>query len=109
MSLSSPFIRRPVGTTLLTAAVALVGAIAFVIGLIGTVNGVGRFQWDVYVSIVASYAYLFAYTLDVPGNAKTLTLPNNDKIRILAVTATDERGGVSPAQTLVDAPAGTER
>src|SRR5271170_5575852 len=29
MSLSSPFIRRPVATTLLTAAVALAGAVAF--------------------------------------------------------------------------------
>src|SRR3954470_16538912 len=29
MSLSSPFIRRPVGTTLLTCAVALAGAIAY--------------------------------------------------------------------------------
>ncbi len=31
MNLSAPFIRRPVGTTLLTAAVAIVGAIAFVV------------------------------------------------------------------------------
>src|ERR1700684_2971660 len=30
MSLSSPFIRRPVATTLLTAAIALAGAVAFV-------------------------------------------------------------------------------
>jgi amino acid transporter len=44
-------------------AIALVGAVAFVIGLIGTVNSVGRFQWDVYVGIVSSYAYLFAYLL----------------------------------------------
>ena len=29
MSLSSPFIRRPVATTLLTAAIALAGAVAF--------------------------------------------------------------------------------
>src|SRR5258708_4187743 len=29
MSLSSPFIRRPVGTTLLTFAVAIAGALAF--------------------------------------------------------------------------------
>src|SRR3954470_21623599 len=29
MSLSSPFIRRPVGTTLLTCAIALAGAIAY--------------------------------------------------------------------------------
>jgi amino acid transporter len=44
-------------------AIGLVGAIAFVIGLVGTVNNVGRFQWDVYVGIVSSYAYLFAYLL----------------------------------------------
>ena len=31
MSLSSPFIRRPVGTTLLTVAVALAGAVAFTV------------------------------------------------------------------------------
>src|SRR5215208_324369 len=31
MSLSSPFIRRPVGTTLLTCAVALAGAIAYLL------------------------------------------------------------------------------
>jgi amino acid transporter len=44
-------------------AIALVGLIAFVVGLIGTVTPVGRFQWDVYVAIVSSYAYLFAYLL----------------------------------------------
>jgi amino acid transporter len=44
-------------------AIGVVGAIAFVIGLVGTVNNVGRFQWDVYVGIVSSYAYLFAYLL----------------------------------------------
>src|SRR3954453_18868 len=31
MSMSSPFIRRPVGTSLLTAAIALAGAIAYVL------------------------------------------------------------------------------
>ena len=31
MSLSSPFIKRPVGTTLLTVAVAIAGAIAFAV------------------------------------------------------------------------------
>ncbi|GAA3792036.1 APC family permease [Amycolatopsis tucumanensis] len=44
-------------------AIALVGLVGFVIGLIGTVTSVGRFQWDVYVGIVSSYAYLFAYLL----------------------------------------------
>ena len=31
------------------------------------------------------YSYLFAYALDVPASARTLTLPKNDKIRILAI------------------------
>ncbi|RJQ83964.1 APC family permease [Amycolatopsis panacis] len=44
-------------------AIAFVGLVGFVVGLIGTVNPVGRFQWDVYVGIVSSYAYLFAYLL----------------------------------------------
>ncbi|GAB2842988.1 APC family permease [Actinocorallia aurea] len=44
-------------------AIGLVSLIGFVVGLIGTVNSVGRFQWDVYVGIVSSYAYLFAYLL----------------------------------------------
>nr|BFE59515.1 APC family permease [Dactylosporangium thailandense] len=44
-------------------AITFVSVVGFVIGLIGTVNSVGRFQWDVYVGIVSSYAYLFAYLL----------------------------------------------
>ncbi|WP_131736260.1 APC family permease [Actinomadura roseirufa] len=44
-------------------AIAFVSLIGFVVGLIGTVNNVGRFKWDVYVSIVSSYSYLFAYLL----------------------------------------------
>jgi alpha-mannosidase len=35
------------------------------------------------------YSYLFAYSLDLPQQAQTLTLPNNNKIRILAVTVAD--------------------
>ncbi len=49
-----------------------------------------------------AYSYLFAYELDLPANAKTLTLPNNDKIRVLAVTAADESARVTPAQPLYD-------
>ena len=33
------------------------------------------------------YCYLFHYTLDAPGAATTLTLPNNPKVRIFALTA----------------------
>jgi alpha-mannosidase len=47
-----------------------------------------------------AYSYLFAYTLDVPVNATTLTLPNNDQIRILAITASNEHERLIPAQLL---------
>ena len=49
-----------------------------------------------------AYSYLFAYTIDVPPGAKTLTLPNNDNVRILAITGSNERGGVKPAHALYD-------
>jgi alpha-mannosidase len=49
-----------------------------------------------------SYSYLFAYGIDAPANAKTLTLPNNGKIRILAVSVADEGPLVHPAQVLTD-------
>ncbi|MDT5268489.1 MAG: alpha-mannosidase [Acidobacteriota bacterium] len=49
-----------------------------------------------------SYSYLFAYVLDIPSGAKTLTLPNDDKVRVLAVTVSDEGDAVRPAQPLFD-------
>jgi alpha-mannosidase len=49
-----------------------------------------------------AYSYLFAYALDLPAGARTLTLPNNDRIRILAVTVADEPWVVTPAQPLYD-------
>ena len=49
-----------------------------------------------------SYSYLFAYALDVPSDARTLTLPDNDKIRILAVTLSNAGGQVRPVQPLYD-------
>lgn len=49
-----------------------------------------------------AYSYLFAYPIDIPANAKTLTLPNNDKIRILAISAADETAPLAAAQPLYD-------
>jgi alpha-mannosidase len=49
-----------------------------------------------------AYSYLFAYAIDVPLNAKMLTLPNNENIRILAITGSNERTEVKPAQPLYD-------
>jgi alpha-mannosidase len=49
-----------------------------------------------------AYCYLFTYALDLPSGATTLTLPNNDKIRIMAITVADQSGKVRPAQPLYD-------
>jgi alpha-mannosidase len=49
-----------------------------------------------------AYSYLFAYSIDLPPNVHTLTLPDNDRIRILAVTVSAERDRVQPVQPLYD-------
>jgi len=49
-----------------------------------------------------AFSYLFAYALDVPANAKSITLPNDDQIRILAISAADEPAPVVAAQPLYD-------
>ena len=49
-----------------------------------------------------SYSYLFAYAIDLPSGAKTLKLPNNSKIRVLAVSLADENPEVKPARPLYD-------
>lgn len=48
------------------------------------------------------YSYLFAYALDLPAGARTLTLPDDERVRLFAVTVSDEGGGVRPAQPLFD-------
>ena len=49
---------------------------------------------------VYAYCYLFSYSLDIPQGATTLTLPDNDKIRIMAITVADQPGSVQPAEPL---------
>jgi alpha-mannosidase len=49
-----------------------------------------------------AYSYLYAATLDLAPNSRTLTLPKNDNIRILAVTVADESEQVRAAQPLYD-------
>ena len=49
-----------------------------------------------------AYSYLFAYPIDLPPGATTLTLPDNDRIRILAISVADEAGWATPAQALYD-------
>jgi alpha-mannosidase len=48
------------------------------------------------------YSYLFAYAVDLPEGAKTIQLPDNDKIRVLAMSVAEENPEVRPAQPLYD-------
>ncbi len=49
-----------------------------------------------------AYSYLFGYAIDLPSGAKTILLPDNDKIRVLAISVADENPEVKPAQPLYD-------
>ncbi len=51
---------------------------------------------------VYAYCYLFGYALDLPEGPTTITLPQNDKIRILAMTVADEAESLHPAAPLYD-------
>ena len=51
---------------------------------------------------IYAYSYLYAYTIDVPAGAKTLTLPTDERVRILAITAAEAGDTTNPAQPLYD-------
>ncbi len=53
-------------------------------------------------NVAYSYSYLFAYGIDMPAGATTLKLPDNDKIRVMAVTVAEENPQLKPAQPLYD-------
>jgi alpha-mannosidase len=49
-----------------------------------------------------SYSYLFAYPIDLPAGATSITLPSDDSIRVMAVTVSDEPAVATPAASLHD-------
>ena len=51
---------------------------------------------------IYAYSYLFAYSIELPKGAESLVLPNNEKVRILAVTVTNESGSLRPVRPLYD-------
>ncbi len=53
-------------------------------------------------NVAYEYSYLFGYSIDLPAGAKAIKLPNNDKIRILALSVADENPQVTPTQPLYD-------
>jgi alpha-mannosidase len=49
------------------------------------------------------YSYLFEYRLDLPAGAKTLTLPNNPRLRVFAISAAqNDNDATQPARPLYD-------
>ncbi len=48
------------------------------------------------------YSYLFAYSVDLPAGATSVTLPQDDAIRILAMTAADQAPAVTSVSPLFD-------
>ncbi len=55
-----------------------------------------------------AYSYLFAYPIELPAGARTLTLPNNDRIKVLAVSVAQAGPEVKPARPLYDTLGGEE-
>jgi alpha-mannosidase len=53
-------------------------------------------------NVAYSYSYLFGYAMDLPAGSKTLQLPDNKDIRILAISVAEENSVVKRAQPLYD-------
>ncbi|WP_263356209.1 glycoside hydrolase family 38 N-terminal domain-containing protein [Acidicapsa ligni] len=49
-----------------------------------------------------AYSYLFGYAIDLAPGTKSILLPKNDKIRILAISVATENPAVEPARPLYD-------
>jgi len=48
------------------------------------------------------YSYLFAYSIDLPADATTIELPDNDRVYVLAISVAEASPKVTPAQALYD-------
>ena len=53
-------------------------------------------------NVLYRYSYLFVYPIDLPAGTKSIKLPDNNKVRILAISVADENPEVKPAQPLYD-------
>ena len=53
-------------------------------------------------NVTYAYSYLFAYAIDLESGVKSISLPKNDKVRILAMSVARANPGVTPSQPLYD-------
>jgi len=49
-----------------------------------------------------AYSYLFAHVLDLPAGARDLTLPDDERVRVMALTVSGEGEPTRPARPLYD-------
>jgi alpha-mannosidase len=53
-------------------------------------------------NVAYRYSYLFAYPIDLPAGTKSIQLPDNEKIRVLAISVSKENPEIKPARPLYD-------
>jgi alpha-mannosidase len=53
-------------------------------------------------NVAYAYSYIFAYPLELEAGAKSIRLPDNKNIRILAISVAEENPELTPAQPLYD-------
>ena len=53
-------------------------------------------------NVAYAYSYLFGYSMPLPAGARTITLPTNSNVRILAISVAKENPQITPAQPLYD-------
>jgi alpha-mannosidase len=60
------------------------------------------------LNVPYAYSYLFGYSIDLPKDARTITLPNNPNVRILAMTVAITTPDTTPVEPLYDTLATTK-
>lgn len=53
-------------------------------------------------NVAYAYSYLFAYPIDLPPGTRSITLPDNDRVRVFAISVARENPATAPVQPLYD-------
>ena len=88
MNFSAPFVRRPIGTVLLTVGIALAGAVAFFL-LPGSLRLVTRLliAWDTFAGLYLVLAYIMIFRCGLAHIRRNAALQDDGRFLILLMTA----------------------
>jgi alpha-mannosidase len=53
-------------------------------------------------NVAYGYSYIFVYPIELPVGTKSIELPDNDKVRVLAISVAQTQATIAPAQPLYD-------